>query len=80
MHISDENTSVYDSVAATLEERAAAPGFNIEDIRSELDALYRYSGLGWAGRGMIKEQEINSSIMAYEVFLVRYREKADNKV
>ena len=63
--------NTYKETLDTLEERYRSSVSIKPIIRNELEALYSYQGLGWAGRGMIKDSEISASIAAYEAFLFR---------
>jgi hypothetical protein len=65
----------YESLLAQLEARALFPGFSLEDIEMELQALLIYQGQDWGGRGALKNAEIQGHIYAYEVFLKRYKDK-----
>ncbi|MDC7125261.1 MAG: hypothetical protein PQJ46_06830 [Spirochaetales bacterium] len=71
MNFEETGDNVYDATLLALEQRAAMKNFDIEEIRNELDALYIYQGHGWGGRGMVKDAEIDSQVIAYEVFLSR---------
>ncbi len=70
-----ENTA-YESMLKHLNSRSENDDFDIEQIRSELKTLEKYEGLDWTGRGSIKAAEISGHILAYQVFLMRYRKKA----
>ena len=63
----------YSAVLQALEQKALEPGFEVKEVENELKTLYSYEGLGWAGRGMVKEAEISSAIAAYEAFLSKRR-------
>jgi len=62
---------VYERTLAILETRAAASGFDIAEVRAELEALQVYDGHGWVGRNAFKDAEIEGQIDAYQVFLYR---------
>jgi hypothetical protein len=38
----------------------------------ELENLTKYQGLGWSGRGLLKEAEISGEILAYQAFIMRW--------
>ena len=63
----------YESTIKELERKAEAGNFNLETVRNELEALYNYDGLGWAGRGLVKGTQIDAAIAAYEAFISRRR-------
>lgn len=69
MVIEDNYSENYKVVMALLEKKASESNFDRDEIKRELESLYNYEGLGWAGRGMIKDAEISASIAAYEAFL-----------
>jgi hypothetical protein len=67
----DEN---YERTLAKLQALAGTPEFSLDTVRRELDALCRYEGLDWTGRGELKQAEIEGSILAYQVFIRRFTE------
>ena len=56
-----------------LENRFGVGENGIDDMERELESLYNYEGLGWAGRSLVKDSEISASIAAYEAFLKQHR-------
>lgn len=62
----------YEQALEHLKTRAGTRKLSRKEIENELDALYKYEGLDWAGRGELKRIEIESSILAYQVFLLEY--------
>lgn len=71
-HVFDEN---YDRVLHRLEAASHSDSFSLETIKGELTALFVYEGHDWEGRGGPKQAEIEGSILAYQVFLRRWREQ-----
>jgi hypothetical protein len=67
----DEN---YERTLAKLQALAGTPEFSLDTVRRELDALYRYEGLDWTGRGELKQAEIEGTILAYQIFIRRLTE------
>ncbi len=63
----------FEAVLSTLEERARKADFELSLIERELSSLYDYDGLGWAGRGDVKQAEIEGSILAYQALILRYK-------
>ena len=63
----------YEATLSGLHVRAAQTDFSIDMVQNELQSLYTYEGLGWAGRGDVKQAEIEGSILAYQAFISRYR-------
>lgn len=74
MSIEDE---IYDTnytlTLENLERRKELPGFSIDDIVGEMEALLIYEGQDWTGRGELKQAEIGGSLLAYQAFLLRNR-------
>jgi len=68
---------VYDSTLAKLEYKVETLGESIETIENELEHLYIYQGHSWAGRSEAKDQEIEASVQAYQIFIKRQKEKSD---
>lgn len=62
-------------ILLALRKRSETPTFSLENVKGELVSLYRYEGLGWAGRGDYKQAEIEGSILAFEVFLDEYEKQ-----
>jgi len=48
-------------------------GFDISLFEGELEHLMRYEEQDWAGRGEIKNSEISGQVMAYQVFIRRWK-------
>ena len=72
--------SNFDSTMQILETSAQDPAFTIERVRNELESLYKYEGLDWTGRGELKNAEIGGSIMAYQIFLKKWNDRAGSAV
>jgi len=70
-HIFDEN---YERTLHRLQADSQRPEFSLERIEGELAALCVYEGQDWGGRGEPKQAEIAGSILAYQIFLRRWRE------
>lgn len=64
----------YESTYKNLTIKAANLNFDFENIKNELDSLYKYDGLAWTGRGDLKQKEIDGQILAYQAFIKRYKE------
>lgn len=71
-HIFDEN---YERTLRHLQDDSQRPDFSLARVEGELDALYIYEGQDWGGRGEPKHAEIAGNILAYQVFLRRWREE-----
>ncbi len=71
MNIEETYSISYQTTMEALERKAGRSSFDKNEIENELAALYNYEGLGWTGRGMVKDAEISSAIAAYEAFLKR---------
>lgn len=65
----------YEVTLLHLEQLSRKDDFSIELVKDELENLTKYQGLGWSGRGLIKEAEISGEILAYQAFIMRW-EKA----
>lgn len=59
----------YRTTLNELEQKSHLPDFDLNSVKNELEALYNYEGLGWAGRGLVKSSQIAADIAAYEAFL-----------
>ena len=59
----------YELTLAKLNSGAEKPDFQLDRVRNKLDALYKYEGLDWTGRGELKQAEISGAILAYQVFI-----------
>jgi hypothetical protein len=71
--ISDD---AFEGILTALRIRSEKSDFSIEEIKGELESLYKYEGLGWAGRGDYKQAEIEGSILAFQVFISEFEEDA----
>ncbi len=56
-----------------LEYRKTLAGFKLEEVENELESLYTYQGQDWAGRGALKNLEIDAHVSAYQVFIHRIK-------
>lgn len=61
----------YESTYESLKIRYKYHDVDIEAMRRELESLYTFEGLDWTGRGEIKNSEIQGTIAAYQVFLLK---------
>ena len=61
------------------EDEDGGNGFSLETVKGELDSLCKYDGLNWTGRGSVKQAEIEGSILAYQAFILRYRENQTSR-
>ncbi|MBN2659596.1 MAG: hypothetical protein JXR86_21235 [Spirochaetales bacterium] len=69
----------YNDTYNNLRNRSILSGFSINDIKRELESLYRYEDLDWTGRGEYKNSEIQGAVTAYQVFLHEWnKEKKSN--
>lgn len=59
----------YDTTLAFLETRYTLTNMNIADFEGELHHLTIYEGQDWAGRGELKNSEIQAQIYAYIAFI-----------
>ena len=59
----------YDTTLQFLETRYDLTNMNIADIEGELHHLTIYEGQDWAGRGELKNSEIQAQIYAYIAFI-----------
>lgn len=62
----------YEIILAGLISELKEPQFSRELVQEELDSFYHLEGLNWAGRGDVKQAEIEGTILAYQAFLMRY--------
>ncbi len=69
----------YESVLHGLYTRSEGRDFSLDSVKRELDSLCKYDGLNWTGRGSVKQAEIEGSILAYQAFILRYREHQSNR-
>lgn len=70
--LSDEKFEV---TLHSLEERTNDHEFSIQNIKGELQSLYKYEGLDGEGRGEVLQAEIEGSILAFEVFIDKYEKE-----
>jgi hypothetical protein len=69
MNVDEMYRIEYQNTLRALENKVDNKLSSVAEIKNELMALYNYEGLGWSGRGMIKDAEISAAIAAYEAFL-----------
>jgi hypothetical protein len=62
----------YEVTLLHLEQLSHKEDFSIELVKAELENLTKYQGLGWSGRGLLKEAEISGEILAYQAFIMRW--------
>ena len=62
----------YNNTLEYLKQFSLNNDFDIGKVKAELETMEKYEGLDWTGRGSIKSAEISGTIMAYQVFLMRY--------
>lgn len=63
----------YEGILNSLQTRSKNIDFSFNIVKEELDSLYKYEGLGWTGRGDLKQAEIEGTILAFEVFIMQYK-------
>lgn len=64
----------FDDTMKHLEFVASQEGFDIQQVQEELKSIEKYEGLDWTGRGELKAAEISGTILAYQAFIMRYKE------
>ncbi len=62
-----------------LTVRSMGADFSIETVSNELEALYKFEGLDWVGRGELANAEIQGSIVAYQIFLRNWMGREKNR-
>lgn len=67
----------YELTLKRLEALSKLEGFHISKLEGELEHLFRYEEQDWAGRGEIKNSEISAQVMAYQVFIRRWKQGKD---
>jgi len=67
----------YEIILTSLEARSKTPGFSQEQVQNELESLYKYDGLDMTGRGEILQARNEGSILAYQVFLMRWKRRRE---
>jgi len=75
-----EETVFDESYVMTLRQlvdRSRLEGFSIALLEDELDTLQKYEGLDWTGRGEVKNAEIRGQILAYQAFILRWKNGSD---
>ncbi len=65
----------YEITLKRLEDRSDQEGFDVSEFEGELEHLQRYEGQDWTGRGEIKNSEISAQVLAYQVFLYRWKQR-----
>ena len=63
----------YDTTMLYLENRQKTTPLSLMDIEGELYHLTVYEGQDWAGRGELKNSEIQGQIYAYIAFIDRMK-------
>lgn len=66
----------YDTTLFYLENRQKLTPLSLIDIEGELYHLTVYEGQDWAGRGELKNSEIQGQIYAYIAFIDRMKNEA----
>ncbi len=67
----------FDETLGHLEMLSTQEGFKLRQVEAELQAVENYEGLDGDGRGVVKAAELAGTIMAYQVFLMRYKKHED---
>jgi hypothetical protein len=70
--ISDDS---YEGILTSLQIRSKTPGFSLENVRGELESLYKYEGLDQDGRGDVIQAQLEGSILAFEVFISSFEKE-----
>ena len=65
----------YDLTMKRLEHASSREGFEIDELEGELVHLTRYEGQDWVGRGELKNSEISAEVLAYQVFIKRWKDR-----
>jgi len=68
----------YEIILSSLEARSRTPEFSPEQIENELESLYKYDGLDMTGRGEVLQARNEGSILAYQVFLMRWKRRRES--
>ena len=58
-----------------LDYSASRDTFDISQLEEDLFHLVRYEGQDWVGRGELKNSEISAQVLAYQVFIKRWKER-----
>lgn len=72
--ISDDS---YSGILQALKIRSENAEFSLENVKGELESLYKSEGLDQDGRGDVFQAQIEGSILAYEVFISDFSKKAN---
>ncbi|MDY0288206.1 MAG: hypothetical protein RBR15_05230 [Sphaerochaeta sp.] len=65
----------YDTTFMFLENRIKLSNVNIHDLEGELHHLTIYEGHDWAGRGELKNSEIQGQIYAYMAVIEKMKKE-----
>ncbi len=69
----------YEVTMKRLDFVSAQEGFEISQLEGELVHLARYEGQDWVGRGELKNSEISAQVLAYQVFIKRWKDRQSSE-
>lgn len=62
----------YETTYAHLSYVLEASGGDLSTVKQEFQSLCHYDGLGWTGRGDVKQARMDGTLAAYQVFIKRH--------